>query len=104
MLWASQVHTGVSEWTQGQLTQQPIMTTFFQASRRPNLSGQIVSMQLQNSGGSWTLPAIPATEIVIKTKSSPANRPERFAKLNADNLQIGCMTADNEVEMTLPLQ
>jgi hypothetical protein len=104
MLWAAQIHAGVSEWTQGQLTQQPMMTAFFQSSGRPNLPARITPAQLQNSGGTWTLPAIPATELTIKQKSSPNSRPERFASLNEDSLVIGCLTADSEVELNIPLE
>jgi len=102
VLYASQIHAGVADWTIEEISQQPMMTCFIESAPRPDLSGRIRSVVIQQGGeGVWTAPNLPGTQLVIKLPSSKSGY--NVVRLNDTSLEVITDIRDYEVGLTIPL-
>lgn len=104
ILFAAQLHEGVSNWTTEDLTTRSLMTLFVDGGAQPRLSanGRILPLQLRNANGAWTAQGMPeiTVNITIKTKSSPRYC---LADLEGNMLRVFSVLSDREVVMEVPL-
>jgi hypothetical protein len=104
VLYAVQIHSGVANWTIEEVSRQPIMTCFVEASVRPDLSGRIQSVVIQRDGDVWTSPNLPGTRIVFKMRSSVIRNTTHSARLNDNSVEVTTDIGEYEVGVNIPLQ